>query len=319
MARVKKATAKRRKSSRTRGWFSAHIKRILVFLLLSSFLAVSLVTVSYVIFFRTVFAQDVITSKGDKIYFEEPYPPEHEEPPVALEDGTSGIDVSKELQPYILPKVAIIIDDMGYHEELGRRLVDLPIELTYSFLPFAPYSKILEQYAHFQNKTILLHLPLEPKGKHWHPGPGALYLKDSAEEQIAKFKACLLQIRNAVGVNNHMGSNFSEDEPAMRRILEQIRQLSLTFIDSYTTADSVGLKIARELGIKSARRHVFLDNILDRNTICEQLDRLVCVAEEQGAAIGIGHPHEVTYEAIVNCSLQYTGRIEYVDVSAVVH
>lgn len=318
MARVKKTVSRRRRSAPKKGWFAANLKRILTFLFLLAFLTISLVTVSYVIFFRTVFAQQILTSEDIDIIFEEPNPPEHEDSFEIPATEPRHEDNITDEQADILPKVAIIIDDMGYHEDLGRRLVDLPIEMTYSILPYAPYSKQLEQYAHYQNKTILLHLPLEPRDNHWHPGAGALYLEDPPEIQLEKLEACLEKTQYAVGVNNHMGSRFSADEPAMRRILEHLKERSLIFIDSYTTAESVGLTIARELGIKSSRRHVFLDNILDTTVICNELSKLVDYAEKYGAAVGIGHPHEVTYEAIMQCSSQYLDRIEYVGATDVV-
>ncbi|MBF0497606.1 MAG: divergent polysaccharide deacetylase family protein, partial [Deltaproteobacteria bacterium] len=39
------------------------------------------------------------------------------------------------------PKVAIIIDDMGYHYELDKKLLALDPALTFSILPFSPHSK----------------------------------------------------------------------------------------------------------------------------------------------------------------------------------
>lgn len=320
MTRGKKTPARRRRSVKKKppGWLIVNFRRIVLFFLLFSLLVFSLVTVSYVIFFRTVLAQETATISEGIIVYEEPFPPAHVDPFDLPTSEIRKIFGDENLQQGQLPKVAIIIDDMGYDDQLGKRLVDLDIELTYSFLPFAPHSKILEEYAHHQNKMILLHLPLEPKSEHWDPGPGTLYLEDSSEDQIAKFEDCLQQVQYAVGVNNHMGSQFSEDEQAMWTVLEQVKNRSLIFIDSYTTAESVGLRVAREQGIKSSRRHVFLDNILDLDAVCNELERLVVLAEKQGYAIGIGHPHEVTLNGIVKCSPQYKDRVEYVDISQVV-
>lgn len=315
---TRKTKSKRKRTAKKKGWLADNLGRILVFFFLFLFLLFSLLTASYVIFFRTVFASELPVSTGENIVFEEPDPPVHQEPGDRSEFILEKKKSPREVEGKGKPKVAIIIDDMGYHYRLGKRILELPVELTYSFLPFAPYTHELEKYAESLNKTILLHLPLEPKGKNWNPGPGALYLTDSPRDQEQKFQKSLAEIPHAVGVNNHMGSSFTENEFAMRRLLVQVKELSLTYIDSYTTAESVGLNLAQQMGIKSARRHVFLDNMLSETAICKQLDILVKLAEVQGAAIGIGHPHKVTLTAIKNCTPTYLERIDYVDIGEVV-
>ncbi|MGB3209658.1 MAG: divergent polysaccharide deacetylase family protein [Desulforhopalus sp.] len=218
-----------------------------------------------------------------------------------------------------LPKVAIIIDDMGYHESIGTDLLECPFELTYSFLPFAPHTKKLEWMAYLSGKTIFLHLPLQPKGDEWNPGPGALALEDSPETQKTKFEKCFEQVPHAVGVNNHMGSLYTENEVAMTILLKEISDRNLCFVDSYTSSGSLGLRIAQELEVKSARRHVFLDNILEQEKICAQFEKLVNIAEKYGVGIGIAHPHQVTADAISFCGETYKSRVRYVSVMDVLY
>ncbi|MCP4339746.1 MAG: divergent polysaccharide deacetylase family protein [Desulfobulbaceae bacterium] len=216
------------------------------------------------IFFRTVFAQKILPSIKSAIVFEEPDPPE------SLELGAEAKNVQEPDLPKVallLPKVAIIIDDMGYHESIDKELLALPIELTYSFLPFAPHTKTLERQAYRSGKTVLLHLPLQPKGNEWDPGPGALTLEDLPEVQKIKLEKCLKEVPHAVGVNNHMGSLYTENQVAMTRLIQEIGDRTLFFIDSYTSSGSVGLPVAQGLDVKSARRHVFLDNVLDQKKI----------------------------------------------------
>jgi polysaccharide deacetylase 2 family uncharacterized protein YibQ len=306
MAALKNKKRKKRVSKKKKG-SSLNVTRLFSFLFLLVLLAVSICTVGYVIFFRTVFAQEILPSLKSSIIFEEPNPPGHAE--VAVKE-----DISRKPQ---LPKVAIIIDDMGYHELIGQKLLSLPVELTYSFLPFAPHTKTQEEVAYVAGKSILLHLPLQPKDSAWDPGPGALFLDDSPEIKKEKFKKCLREVPHAIGVNNHMGSRYTEDVPAMTLLLDEIDARSLYFVDSYTTSGSVGLSLAKQLEIKSARRHVFLDNILTEDEICKQLDLLVGVAEKNGWGIGIAHPHEVTLNAISNCVETFSSRVQFVRVEDV--
>src|SRR5690606_24604595 len=70
------------------------------------------------------------------------------------------------------------------------------------------------------------------------------------------------------------------------------------FVDSYTTAASVGLKVARDEGIRALRRDVFLDADPEPSAIEAEWRRLLTLALERGAAVGIGHPHRATLELL---------------------
>ena len=293
------------------------IGRLLLFLFLFFVLIFSLCTAGYVIFFRTVFAQEIMPALKNNIVFEEPNPPLLHELPlkeISSKNLPPDIEITIIEEEPELPKVAIIIDDIGYQYDTGRQLLELPLEFTFSFLPFAPYTKQLEENAYSKGKTVFLHLPLEPQSADFDPGPGALMLADSAEIQKQKLQRCLAEVPHAVGVNNHMGSLYTEDKVAMKRLMVELSNRSLMFVDSYTTAASVGLESAREQGIKSARRHVFLDNKLSKDHICGQLEKLVNIANENGVAIGIGHPHAETLEALTSCGPTYESEVQYVSI-----
>jgi polysaccharide deacetylase 2 family uncharacterized protein YibQ len=273
-------------------------RRLISLLLLISLLAISLLAAGYVIFFRTVVAgelQQEDVGKGE----------------VGREEGPGETVASPKRD---LPKVAIIIDDLGYNEEIAMAFLDLPIELTYSFLPFAPHTKKLARLAHRRGKTVFLHLPLEPKDKNKDPGPGAIYLSDSPEVQREKLEKCLEAVPYAVGVNNHMGSAFTEDREAMTNILKVLAERSMIFLDSYTTEKTVGYGIARKLGVRSYGRAVFLDNVPEEDEICGQLEELVRSAEKNNEAIAIGHPRWQTLRAIEDCGMRLSQNMDNVNI-----
>ena len=317
----------RKKVGKKKNKRSFSLTRLCAFLVVFLLLVVSVCAVGYVIFFRTVFAQEILPALKSAIVFEEPNPPVHAdqvvEPVGPVKSVIPAEPVEKEViartpeaRP-VLPKVAIIMDDMGYDETVGEQLLQFPVELTYSFLPFAPYTRKLENLAFLAGKTVFLHLPLEPKGTTYSPGPGALFLHDSPEMQLDKLAKCLQEVPHAVGVNNHMGSYFTEDKSAMTTLIHEMKERSLMFVDSFTTPGSVALQVAKAASVKSAGRSVFLDNTLDEGSICYQLEKLVVIAERRGWAIGIAHPHRVTVSAIEVCNGKYRGRVEYVGVSEV--
>ena len=71
--------------------------------------------------------------------------------------------------------------------------------------------------------------------------------------------------------------------------------------------------------MRTAQRHIFLDNETDPLKIAEQLQRLAAFAREHGRAIGIGHPHPETVQSLRYTlpEIQQTG-IEVVPVSRLV-
>lgn len=196
------------------------------------------------------------------------------------------------------PRVAIIIDDMGYRQEICNGFLEMDLPLSFSFLPHAPHTLEMARRAREKGRDILMHLPLEPKDHSWDPGPGALYL-DSYTRVLDKVLAWNLEaVPGAIGVNNHMGSLFTADPRAMEFLMARLAPTGLFFVDSVTIGASRAFTAAQKKGIPAARRNVFLDHSLNRNNIKAQVDTLIKLARSQGSAIAIAHPHQQTLDII---------------------
>jgi uncharacterized protein len=72
------------------------------------------------------------------------------------------------------------------------------------------------------------------------------------------------------------------------------------FIDSRTGGGSVASDVARELNVRTAARHVFLDDAPNERAVRRQLQQLADAAEKRGVAIGIGHPYPVTMRVLAD-------------------
>lgn len=282
-------------------------RKIFYFLVLFCLLFFSMSVVCYVIFFRTVVAAELPFEEHD-IHFEEPSLPGDDVSP-----GTADAQLDKKRS-----QVAIIIDDMGYHPDVGRNLIALDLFLSFSFLPHAPFTHDLEEMVYLKGNPILLHLPLEPRSPEWDPGPGALYLNDSPESKRKKFLDDLQRVPHATGVNNHMGSRFTEDQTAMEELIDLLSEQQLFFIDSFTTADSRGIESARKKNVPTSRRHIFLDNVQEKDAICRQLEKLIRLADHQEYAIGIGHPYPETFLALSSCGVEMLRSVSVVGVDKLV-
>ncbi len=213
-----------------------------------------------------------------------------------------------EEKPYEgLPRIALIIDDLGYDRDMAMSFFQLDLPLTFSVLPMAPYTETIVQEANRRGRELMLHLPMEPKNyPSSNPGPGALLTNMDETEIRRTLEAHLSRVAGSRGVNHHMGSCFTERNDKMGIVLRELKKRKLFYIDSRTTKETVALEMAKKMGLPSARRHVFLDNDLSPKRIRFQMERLLGMARRSGAAIGIAHPHKETLQVLK----EYQHRLE---------
>lgn len=218
-----------------------------------------------------------------------------------------------------LPKIALIIDDLGYDVEMAISFFELDLPLSFSVLPLAPYTETIAREANRRGRDVMLHLPMEPKNyPSLNPGPGAL-LTNMDEREIERIlKAHLHLVKGSQGVNHHMGSSFTERKDKMDVVLRELKKRNLFYIDSRTTSDTVALRMAKRMGVPAARRHVFLDNEISTKSIRSQMERLLGMARHSGAAIGIGHPHKETLQVLKEYERRLNGNVKVVHVSELV-
>ena len=229
-------------------------------------------------------------------------------------------EVKKKAEIEKLPRVAFIIDDIGYDESLAASFMKLDIPVCLSVLPNAPYSKEIAAKTVKNGRELLLHLPMEPKGyPEINPGKGALMI-DMDRPTIQKIvRDDIMKFPGLKGVNHHMGSLFSEDYIKMKYVLDEIKKYDLYYVDSRTTNRTVAYKVAKALGVPAAEKSVFIDNDLSEKALKYQMGRLLGIARYKGSAIGIGHPHPETLHILE----EYTGQLKksyiVVPVSKLVH
>ena len=223
-------------------------------------------------------------------------------------------------QPDQLPKVAIIIDDLGNNEKIAAKFLSLDAVLTFSMVPHSPFSKQIARKAKANGVDIMLHLPMEPyEYPRIKPGPGTLLVSMTPDELLAQLKKNLDDIPHIKGVNNHMGSKMTALDAQMNQIFTIIKKRNLYFIDSRTTKETLGRQSARLLRVPFAERDIFLDHVQTPEFIRKQINRLVQMAYKQGEAVGIGHPHILTYRILKETLADLKSKVRFVPASEVVH
>ena len=199
---------------------------------------------------------------------------------------------------FFQPKIALIIDDIGYSLHSARRFLNLDAPMTFSILPGLDNTHYLANEIHTLGHEIMLHQPMEPYNADIDPGPGALYVGDETSRIFQVLKRNISDVPFAIGVNNHMGSKFTSCRNEMKHALEVIKEKDLFFVDSVTTSRSCAYETAKNLGVTTAFRNTFLDTQPDETAILSQLNRLKRHALKYGRAIGIGHPYPQTARAL---------------------
>ncbi len=202
---------------------------------------------------------------------------------------------SSEEETNFSPKVAFIIDDLGYETGVAKKIMELEFPVALSILPFLRYSEFIAEEGKKNNQEIMLHLPMESNNSSTNPGPGAIKFYMSEEEIRQAVRDCILDFPYIIGANNHMGSKITEDRKIMEIILEEIKEYNLFFIDSITTKDSIAYEVAQEMKIKSSARSVFLDNENDMEYIKGQMLEVQETALKEGVVIAIGHSRINTF------------------------
>lgn len=205
--------------------------------------------------------------------------------------------------------MAIIIDDMGSSLSEAKLLAAIRVPLTFAIIPGLRVDKDVAAYAVTNKIETMIHVPMQSKG--WPErrleANGLLVAMD-ADELQERMSGFVQQFPGAVGVNNHMGSEFTAHEEKMAVVLQELKKKSLFFIDSVTSPDSAGLRVAQRLGIKSARRNVFLDNEQERGYILGQINQAARLARKNGSVIAICHPHPVTIATLAAALPELAGQ-----------
>lgn len=213
--------------------------------------------------------------------------------PQALPDGNEAsahTEIEEHTAPQ--PRIAIIIDDIGYRWRSGQRATRLAGDVTLAVLPFSPYAHKLALLAEQQGKELMLHAPMEPESHHsWRHGLNTKMNEQTIRRELTLMLNSLPMVK---GVNNHMGSALTQREEAMTWVMDELFERNLYFIDSRTSAKSRAFEQAQRRSITSAKRDVFLDNVRTPEAIKKQFDTLVTLARVHGRAIAIGHPYPET-------------------------
>lgn len=188
-----------------------------------------------------------------------------------------------------MPHIALVVGGLGLNPEATRQAIrDLPGSVT---LAFAPYGKDLAQevaQARNAGHEVILQLPMEPFDyPHTNPGPHTLLTSSSVAQNTENLHWLMSRFTGYAGVANFLGAKFTASPDRFRPILQEIADRGLFYVDDGTSARSVGLSLAKAIGLPAVRVDVTLDAGDEAQPIEANLATLEKIARAKDFAIGM--------------------------------
>lgn len=210
----------------------------------------------------------------------------------------SGLLVALVLvNPAFAGKLSIVIDDFGYRPAQENQVLQMPAAISVAVLPNAPHAREMATKAHQRGHEVLIHLPMAPLSK--QPLEKDTLRPDMSVEEIARIvREAAADVPYAVGLNNHMGSAMTSSLPGMQKVMQVLDRYNFYFLDSMTIGNSQSTRAAAGTSVKVIKRRVFLDDTQNEADIRRQFTRAVRLAQRDGSAIAIGHPHPTTVRVL---------------------
>ena len=119
------------------------------------------------------------------------------------------------------------------------------------------------------------------------------------EEMAERFARMAADVPQANGASNHMGSAFTSDLAAMTSFARALKRKGFFFVDSVTSAGTVGTRAMEQEGVPATRRDVFLDDDGKPEEMRRQWAAAIALAKERGEAVLLCHSRRETRKALL--------------------
>lgn len=193
------------------------------------------------------------------------------------------------------PRIALVLGGLGVGEtQTDSALSQLAPAITLAFAPFAPELQKEIDAARGAGHEVLLEAPMEPFDfPDSDPGPHALLVAASPEENGKRLDWILSRATGYVGVMNLLGGRFMGEETAIEPVLFQIAKRGIMFFDSGASSNSVAVTSARHAKAVLATGTLTLDGVQTPAAIDSKLAELENAARQDGSAIGVASAYPV--------------------------
>ena len=199
--------------------------------------------------------------------------------------------------PFLIPPaqngatLVFVIDDAGMNAEYTKRYASLPFPLTIAVLPKLLHSKDCAYIVRSSGKELILHQPMQSLNHNLDPGPGKISVDMSFSQISSIINENLAEIGSGVkGLNNHEGSEVTEDVLRIGAVLDVCLENKIYFLDSRTTANTKAPQAALERDMTIFEKSgPYIDNIVSREAMLKEIYKSLEAANKNGSAIVIAH------------------------------
>jgi len=153
--------------------------------------------------------------------------------------GFAAESARSQPQNHQIPKIALIIDDIGYNRSLAWQFVELNEILTFSILPQVSYSRELAFELNVQGYEVMLHQPMEPYNNggatarryHMPTAHRNVFLDNVREEaavmsQLAHLQRHAMHYGRAIGI----GHPFPVTARAIGRFAKRLKKSNVSLV-----------------------------------------------------------------------------------------
>ncbi|HEY1735681.1 MAG TPA: divergent polysaccharide deacetylase family protein [Methylovirgula sp.] len=218
-------------------------------------------------------------------------------------DGARPADVYARPLPATVktnaPRIALVIGGVGLSDAATAQAIEtLPGEVTLAFAPYGNDLKGKSAQARDAGHEVILQLPMEPIDyPQTNPGPHTLLVSANAGDNVDSLHWLLARFTGYAGVANFLGAKFAMNSDALKPVLGDINARGLFFFDDGSTAQSIGLSVAQDLGLPAIRADILLDapgdgmpqGIATSTAIDLNLAKLEAIARDKGVAVGMAN------------------------------
>jgi polysaccharide deacetylase 2 family uncharacterized protein YibQ len=200
------------------------------------------------------------------------------------------------------PRVVLVVGGMGLSQTGTSSAIErLPPGVT---LAFAPYGSSLQRWvdkARGEGHEVLLQVPLEPEG-YPQENPGEHTLLVSADPRAGRedLHWALGRMTSYAGVMNYMGARFSGDDRALARLLGELGERGLFYLDDGSAPQSRASVVGEALQAPVLMADAILDRSRTAGAIERELAALEATARARGVAVGVASAFPISVETIAS-------------------
>jgi len=208
------------------------------------------------------------------------------------------------------PKIALVIRGLGVGGNTTALALDrLTPAVTLAFTPFAEELQSNIDKARGVGHEVLIEVPMEPFDfPDSDPGPHALLVAASAEENGKRLDWALSRATGYTGVMNLLGGRFMGEKSAIEPVLDHVARRGLLFFDNGANSSSIAITAARHVKAPIAIGTLTLDGVQTQDAIDAKLAELETAARQDGFAIGVGSAYPITIARAAEWALSAEAR-----------